>query len=92
MINHDYPHGSRGDNADKDAMSVKLYAKIDTGALTVVRVRPICVYRLFCITKDGGGVRGIVDCSHPMAESVNNYTDEMAVRFSYNSVDNVVHA
>ena len=31
----------------------------------------------------------IVDCSRPVGESVNGCTDAVAVKFSYNSVDNV---
>ena len=37
----------------------------------------------------GGGGRVIIDCSKPAGESVNNYVDKVAVRFSYKSVNMV---
>ena len=95
VINHNYmaaydcPHGSRGHGATRNAMPKELYAEIDTGTLTVVRERLVCVNRLFCIPKNGGGLWGIVDCSHPEGELVNNYTDGVAVKFSCNSIDDV---
>lgn len=86
---YDCKQGAGGDPADREAMSAKLRREIEAGALTVVSRRPTCVHRLFCIPKDGGGIRGIVDCSRPEGESVNNYTDEVTVKFSYSSVDDV---
>ena len=81
---YDCRHGASRDQADREAMSSKLRAEIAMGALSVVSDKPTCVHRLFCIPKDGeGGVRGIMDCSRPEGDSINNYTEGVALKFSY---------
>ena len=45
---------------------------------------------LFCVPKEGGGGRAIVDCSQPIGGAVNNYTNKVAITFSYKSVNTVV--
>ena len=70
-----------------DAMLAELFAEIDSGALTVVRERPICVHILFCVLKELGGFRGTGDCSHPDRESLT--IGDIVAKFSYNSVDDV---
>ena len=77
--------GAGGDWSGREAMSLKLRREIEAGSLTVVADRPTCMHRLFCIPKEGGGVRGIVDCSQPEGRSVNNYMDKVTMKFSYNS-------
>ena len=77
---------------DREFIAGKLLAEIDRGCISVVDEAPTCVHDIFCIPKEGGGSRSIVDCSKPSELSVNNYVDEVAVRFSYNSVDDVAAA
>ena len=50
----------------------------------------MCTHGIFCIPKDGGAGRSIVDCSKPNELSVNNFTEEVPEIFSYNSVDSVI--
>ena len=77
---------------DREVITDKLLAEIDRGCVSVVDEAPTCIHDIFCIPKEGGGSRSIVDCSKPAVHSVNNYVDEVAVRFSYNSVDDVAAA
>lgn len=67
----------------------RLNAEIASGCVAVVDCRPTCLHDIFCIPKDGGGGRSIVDCSKPDGRSVNSFTDRVAIKFSYNSVDDV---
>ena len=39
--------------------------------------------------KDTGG-RCVIDCSRPKGSSINNHTEEVSIKFKYNSVDNLV--
>ena len=68
----------------------KLEGEIDRGCISVVGQPPQCVHNIFCVPKDDGGGRAIVDCSRPRGSSVNDFTDAVSVKFSYNSVDDVV--
>ena len=68
----------------------KLEGEIDRGCISVVDQAPPCVHNIFCVPKDDGGGRAIVDCSRPKGRSVNDFTDTVAVKFSYKSVDEVV--
>ena len=77
------------DPADRAIITDKLLSEIDRGCISIVDTAPKCTHDIFCVPKEGGGGRSIVDCSKPMDTSVNNYVDEVAVRFSYNSVDSV---
>ena len=77
---------------DRAVITDKLLAEIDRGGVSVVDEPPTCIHDMFCIPKEGGGSRSIVDCSKPSETSVNNHVDEVAVRFNYNSVDDVAAA
>ena len=79
-------------NRDKDIIQTKLLTEIDRGCISVVDQPPTCVHNIFCVPKEDGGGRAIVDCSRPAGESVNLFTDAVAVKFSYKSVDHVAQA
>ena len=68
----------------------KLEGEISRGCISVVDHPPPCVHNIFCVPKDDGGGRAIVDCSRPRGSSVNDSTDTVSVKFSYRSVDDVV--
>ena len=70
-------------------ISDKLEGEIRDGSISVINEIPTCVHDIFWVPKDGGGGRTIVDCSRPDGASVNNFTDQVCIKFSYNSVDSV---
>ena len=77
------------DPVDHAVVTEKLKGEIDRGCVSVVCDRPSCVHDIFCVPKEGGGARAIVDCSKPTGCSVNSHTDQVSVKFRYKSVDNV---
>ena len=89
---YDTKHRRVADPGDRETITDKLLAEIDRGCISVVDAPPKCVHDIFCIPKEGGGTRSIVDCSKPEGSSVNNFTNEVSVKFSYNSVDDVAEA
>lgn len=89
---YDAKHRTIKNSQDRDIIQKKLASEIDSGCIAVVDSRPTCVHDIFCIPKDGGGGRSIVDCSEPEGESVNNFTDQVSVKFNYHSVDDVADA
>ena len=71
-------------------MNAKFSGELAKEAIAVVETKPTCNHGAFCIPKDdAGGKRGIIDCSKPAGFSVNNCMDEICVKFSYNSVEDV---
>ena len=71
-------------------MTKRLKHEIEYGVVSVVDHPPICIHALGTTPKAGGvGLRAIVDCSSPANICVNEFTEESAVKFSYNSVDTV---
>lgn len=68
----------------------KLRDEIDTGIVTKVDTPPQCIHGIFVVPKDDGGGRAVVDCSRPYGSSVNNATESVCNKFSYQSVDDVV--
>ena len=88
-LSYDSRHHRVRDPVNHALITSKLQKEITQGCIRVVEDRPSCVHDIFCVPKDDGGVRSIVDCSQPEGNSVNGYTTEVAVKFSYNSVDDV---
>lgn len=74
----------------KELMSIRLKSEIEQGILTIVKDVPLCVHSLGSVPKDGDDFRAIVDCSRPLENCVNLYTDGVREKFSYKSVDTVV--
>ena len=70
-------------------MNKKLLKEPELGVISVTKDKPACIHGIFCIPK-GGGIRGIVDCSKPVGYCVNNYTNKVAMHFSYNSLDKLM--
>ena len=69
----------------------KINDELAAGAISKVDYKPICTHNVLCIPKgSGGGLWGIVDCSKPIKRSVNNFVDEMACKFKYKGVDDLV--
>ena len=50
---------------------------------------PTCTHDVFVVPKGDGGGGVVVDCSRPKHVSVNNSTDSVKLKFSYNSLSNV---
>ena len=73
----------------REKMQEKITSEIGAGIVTIVDTPPKCVHAYGAVEKEGGGIRAIVDCSAPGSDCINNYTDQVGVKFSYNSVDTV---
>ena len=74
-------------------MEEKLQKEIASEALSIVNKPELCTHAIGLIPKpDGSGFRAIVDCSEPAGRSINDFTESVATKFSYNSVDDVAEA
>ena len=82
-------HRSVHDDAGRVTTDEKLRTEISRGCISFVDDRPSCVHDLFCVPKENGRGKAIVDCSKPLGRSVNNHTDQVCVKFKYRSVDTV---
>ena len=87
-VNYKAKHRNVRDKNLRNIITSKFLTELDQGIISISPSPPTCIHNMFCIPKESGG-RGIVDCSRPKGTSVNNYTDQVANTFHYNSVDNV---
>lgn len=64
--------------------------ELDQGLYIRTKDKPRCVHALGAVPKsDGCSFRPITDCRQPLGESINCHMDSTAMKFSYNSVDNI---
>ena len=91
LASYDSVSGRKKSNWEKEVIELKLRTEIDMGIITRVEGPPQCVHGIFVVPKDDGSGRTVVDCSRPRDNSVNTAVSEVASKFSYQGVDDVVY-
>ena len=84
-----YSTTTKGDTAVE--MTDKIKNELRDGKVRMVSKKPRCVHSLGCVSKPDGSIRPITDCSSPDNININAYMDNSCDKFSYHSVDDVVH-
>lgn len=72
-------------------MDVIVKKEISNGVLEVVSEKPKCIHLLGAVGKPDGGIRLITDCSLPVGKCINDNMQGLTQKFSFKSVDSVVH-
>lgn len=95
IINPDCPaqYGNNSSNIKspifREIINDKLLCELREDMLSVVPGPLLCNHSIFCVPKTDGGGRAIIDCSRPKNSSINAYTDKIAQKFKYHSVDDI---
>lgn len=77
-------------NDFRDRIEKKLVNELLEERISIINEILLCTHGIFWIPKEWGGGRAIVDYSRPDKLSLNNFTTDIAMKFTYNSCDNMV--
>ena len=77
------------DASKQQFITDKLLSELKLGYITHVNSIPQSVHYVFCLDK-ASSYRMVVDCSKPLASSVNNYVNEVSSSFSYTGIDSLI--
>ena len=70
-------------------MTESVCADLEEGRISEASSKTTCIHTLGAVPKSNGGYHTITDCSMPKGESVNNYSDTLAPKFKFETLDYV---